>query len=933
METKEATPVVPDGDEFKRLQEDIDQENRMAIRLLAMAGISISVISFVTHLIAGGLNKALLQSCWLGAYFLLLLFLEKYVFPKCMGSITVVVYLIEAPVMLISILLGTVWDPNRQAITILLFLIAMPVFILDRPLRLLLVQAFWCALFLILAHSCKSTALFESDLTHILEFYMTSVAVIYVMTSIRMKGIHSREQLRYSLEHDSETNCLSRYALANHTERYTGKPVIILFADLDKMTFLNDFYGHKVGEAISLFFAHTLKEGFENGDTYRYGTDEILCVVPGGTEAGCLEQVARCRRALENFQYEGKSIFLSCSFGYVTGTPSDSSEFQEMIRLADIYAHKVKLEGMNRSYGSPFDHSHLMEEIAGSDAFSHARAHETHQLTGLPGMSYFVANCDELMGSVVNLSREPVIGYFKILHMRSYNNKFGYAEGDELIKEMAFLLRSFFHHRQIAHITSGQFAVLCYKEEVETAVEGIVRRLELYRKGTQVTIKAGFAEYSGQEKAIILLDKAKQAQKSIQRRNDTVVCFYNSQMDEENTFHHYIINHVDEAIENGYLQVYYQPIARSITGEVCNEEALSRWDDPEYGFLAPYRFIPTLEANGLMYRINLHVVRQVMKDLKRKMELGLPCVPISVNLSRRDFDECDMVEEISSIVDEASISRDLLKIEITESAFIASQAKMKSEVKRFRKAGFEVWLDDFGSEYSTLNLLQDMDFDLIKIDMQFMKNFAEGGKNYIIVSDIIDMAKRMGITTLIEGVETMDQYRLIRRIGCEKIQGYLFNKPNPLEYIIERAQSRTGLRFERPESVTYYERIGRIDLHSPMSAVDEQDRVHFTSEIPSGIIERRKGSYFCLRATDSFLRILEEWAELPEQSAEKEPQPSIPEAPDSMAQGADLCETSDSWVNVKTTLKREGPLVIYFRKVASCAEGGCLAFMVVMLHA
>ena len=211
----------------------------------------------------------------------------------------------------------------------------------------------------------------------------------------------------------------------------------------------------------------------------------------------------------------------------------------------------------------------------------------------------------------------------------------------------------------------------------------------------------------------------------------------------------------------------------------------------------PYRFIPPLEDNGLMYKVNLHVIDQALSDFRQRQSDGVPIVPVSGNLSRKDFAQCDMVQEIMNRVDRSGFPRSLIRIEITESAFIADQELLKREIRRFRENGFSVWLDDFGSEYSTLNLLEDIDFDLIKIDMKFMHNFTGEGKNFVIVSHTIALARQMGMITLMEGVETDEQYQFMQKLNCDMVQGYLFNKPNTYQYILNMAKTGLGLRFEK----------------------------------------------------------------------------------------------------------------------------------------
>ena len=782
--------------EFQLCRDEINSENRMAIRLLALSGIPLSLANIAVQWAVVDRHAAQARSFFLLGYFIVMLLTERFLIPKDNRHTTAVFYVLEAPVMLISILLGTVWDPNYQATTFFLFLLAMPVFILDQPWRSIIVHSCWTVLFVALCVRVKDSAIVPIDLVHALEFFLSAAVVTNVVMRVRMRSLRLLQDTHHSLTHDRMTGCLNRYALAESTQRYLGKPLFVVSADLDRLSFYNDFYGRETGDAMAMFFVSTLSECFGAQDSYRYAGDEVLCVLGGTDEEACTAKIALCREKLGGFTLDGRRIPLNCAFGYVSGTPRTAEEFRQMTQLSDIYAHRVKMTGEGQTLGGAFDQEALRAGIVESNILTHAHAYETNRLTGLPGMSYFTARADDILSSVADPGRQSVIGYFKLVHLRDFNDRFGYAQGDELIAETARLLRELFAKRLVCYITAGQYGILCYRDDVEPALDKIRETLKNFRPGFAVRFKAGFSPYTGSESSISLLDEAKIAQKSIRRDSRRDLCFYDDKLDEEIRFRQYVINHLDEAIENGWLKVYYQSIIRSRSGEICNEEALSRWDDPQYGFLMPFRFIPTLEENGLMYKVNLNVVRQVLRDFAYKEEKGIPIVPVSVNLSRRDFDQCDMVSEIMKLIDASGFSQDLIKIEITESAFTSNQELIRSEVARFRENGFEVWLDDFGSEYSTLNLLQEIDFDLIKLDMRFMQNFTESGKNYIIVSDILDMAKRMGITTLTEGVETAEQVKMLQELGCEKLQGYLFSRPSNLDCIESLIASNGRMRFE-----------------------------------------------------------------------------------------------------------------------------------------
>ena len=264
-----------------------------------------------------------------------------------------------------------------------------------------------------------------------------------------------------------------------------------------------------------------------------------------------------------------------------------------MIQLADIYAHMAGQHGGEGVEGGAFDQKSLHDGIIASHVTTRASDGEFNKLTGLPTLSYFVSRIDELL-PILNMERQPVLGFIRLSQLRDYNSRLGYTQGDRLIAKTGELLRASFDQRHVCYIAGGHFAVLCFKDEAQAAMERLDAGLREYAPGFADLCQAGFAEYTGRESIVSLLDKAKEAEASIHHQRGKLLRFYDTQLDEQSRFTRYIVEHVDEAIEKGWLQVYYQPIARSLTAEVCNEEALSRWDDPTYGFLTPDRFIPVL---------------------------------------------------------------------------------------------------------------------------------------------------------------------------------------------------------------------------------------------------------------------------------------------------------------------------------------------------
>ena len=920
------------AEEFIRCHDIINQENRLAIRYLASAGIPLSLINILTQTVFSYRLYLPQRSFWLLFYFVLLWLFERFAMPGDAKNATPLIYLVEIPPMLAAILLGTVWDPDHQAVTFLMFILSMPVFILDRPIRVFAISTAWTALFSILCCASKDSDLIRADIYHALEFYMASIAVSFVVLRVRLISLQSRELEQYHVEHDDLTDTRNRRSLEKRMDLYLNRQLVTVLADLDQLTLYNDFYGHSTGDEILVSFTRIVKDVFGQEHCYRFGGDEVFCIMINATEQDCMDKLQLCREKIQKMTFSGNAIGATCSFGYVIGKPGSRKQFNEMAQLAEIYVHQANKQGRDRIQGGIFDEEHLRQGIVASNLATHANAFEINQLTGLPSMSYFLARTDDLMKTVADRSRNPSIGFINLLHFRDFNDAYGYAQGDELICYIAKLLQESFPSRHVCYITGSQFGLLCYADEVERGMAQLCKGLEAYRKGVSLIIKAGFATYTGSEQTVSLMDKAKVAHNSIYQDWGVSYRFYDSSLDAENRFCQYLVKHVDEAVEKGWLKVYYQPIVRTITGKVCNEEALSRWEDPVYGFLSPYRFIPTLEENRVIYKVTLHVVRQVLHDFDTRKQQGVPIVPVSVNLSRYDFEQCDMVEEITRLVDASGYSRNMLKIEVTESAFVQNQEMLSRAIQRFRERGFEVWMDDFGSEYSTLNLLQELDFDLIKIDMKFMRHFSERGKNRIIVTDVVDMAKKMGITTLVEGVETVEQYCALKKIGCEKIQGFLFNKPNDYNYIANRAITGTGLTFERGEEAPYYQEIGRIDLDVPFTSGDPNSGFRVSRELADGILEYRQGGLSCVRGTEYFSQLLlDTGMRAPGEDASELSYPLTMTA--ELKRTVEHCKREPDWLSFPIAGKGHQSYVFYLRRIAENQNDGRIALLAVMIPA
>ncbi len=273
----------------------------------------------------------------------------------------------------------------------------------------------------------------------------------------------------------------------------------------------------------------------------------------------------------------------------------------------------------------------------------------------------------------------------------------------------------------------------------------------------------------------------------------------------------YVQEHLLDAITQGWVIAYFQPVVRSLTGELSCFEALARWNDPTYGFLTPDIFIPPLEKNGDIYLLDLAILEFICKNYREQKEKSFDFIPVSFNLSRLDLNVKDIHEQINYICDKYGVPHNMIHIEITESSTCEKEDILEEHIQWFHRDGFEVWMDDFGNGFSTFNTLQTHSFDVIKLDMMFLRNFNE--KAELILHSIIKMAKSLGIGTICEGVETAEHAKFMKDIGCERMQGWFYGRPQPND-ILKSLKSGESHNYETTDEQDYWDKIAGIDLLS-----------------------------------------------------------------------------------------------------------------------
>ena len=400
------------------------------------------------------------------------------------------------------------------------------------------------------------------------------------------------------------------------------------------------------------------------------------------------------------------------------------------------------------------------------------------EVTGIANMNYFRGQALEVMHKKETHVENLIYLFLDIENFKTLNQKYGFWEGNNFLKNIADILNYLFADSLIAHFSNDNFVILTENKNIKEKIMELCQKIADFKYDIKLGLKVG--AYRPEDKdclPLVACDHARYACNSIKKNFNITYCEYDKEMAAKFQKNQYIINNFDNAIKNEYIKVYYQPQIDAKSGKICGLEALARWDDPTYGFLSPADFIETLEEYHQIHRLDMYVVERVCRDINEVKETRRKLIPISLNFSRIDFDSLNLAEEVGNCLNKYGIDKSSIHIEITESTLSENDDKLKEELKSFRSQGYALWLDDFGSGYSGLNVLKEYDFDLIKIDMKFLSNFSGNQKARKILQNIIKMAKDLGMQTLTEGVETEEACEFLRENGCEKIQGFLFSKP------------------------------------------------------------------------------------------------------------------------------------------------------------
>jgi diguanylate cyclase (GGDEF)-like protein len=450
----------------------------------------------------------------------------------------------------------------------------------------------------------------------------------------------------------------------------------------------------------------------------------------------------------------------------------------------------------------------LLTELAGNVAFAvdHLERQERldrlanyDMLTGLANRRSFLERVTQYMLNAANDGHKMAVFLIDLERFKKLNDSLGRSAGDAMLKQVAdWLAQNAENANLVARLDVDHFAVLLPKVMYESNVARVLEKtiaaftkheFSLNDAVYRMAVKIGVAVFPDDgTDADTLINNAEAALKKAKASRDRYL-FYAQKMTETVAMSLGIENRLRRALEREEFVLHYQPKVNIVSGEVTGAEALIRWNDPVSGLTLPGRFIPILEETGLIHDVGRWALRKAMEDYQRWRNEGLPAVRIAVNVSPLQLRNQNFVAEIQQAVSVAPDAAAGLQLEITESVIMQDINHSIGSLLAIRALGVTIAIDDFGTGFSSLSYLAKIPVDTLKIDRSFVVEMASATGGLTLVSVIINLAHALKLNSVAEGVETEEQLRQLRLLGCDEMQGYLFGKPVPVETFEQKYMS------------------------------------------------------------------------------------------------------------------------------------------------
>lgn len=411
-------------------------------------------------------------------------------------------------------------------------------------------------------------------------------------------------------------------------------------------------------------------------------------------------------------------------------------------------------------------------------------AAEYDRLTGLYSRNFFFEYANRLYSFHPELHMDAIV--LNIEQFHSVNALNGRDFGDEVLELLGAEIRAFLAETEgiASRFEADRFDIYCvHQPDYRALLDRFQEKLNYISPNVNIHLRMGVKPWREGVEPVLLFDRARAACNMVRGDYQNPLMIYDEDMRLREIMNQRLLNDLRTAEETGQLRVYYQPKydIQCHPPRLASAEALIRWQHPELGMISPGEFVPLFEGNGLIGIVDSFVWREAARQVAAWREKFGFTLPVSVNLSRSDVFDPTLVDRLEHLIESNGLDYKNIKLEVTESAYTDNAKQVLDVIRRLREKGFEIEMDDFGSGYSSLNMLSEMPIDVLKMDMKFIRNIESNETDRRLVTLILDIAKYLHVSVVAEGVETAGQLDILREGECNLVQGYYFSKPLPPE--------------------------------------------------------------------------------------------------------------------------------------------------------
>lgn len=597
-----------------------------------------------------------------------------------------------------------------------------------------------------------------------------------------------RKSIGWYRKHDSLTGVKLKSVISEDASLFLHKTTYVVNIVHPELAHFYDVSGPEFGDQVICDLARIISCFFDENNIYRDSYNSFLII---GNQNDFKSHFDRLRDNCAHYKINGYLVYAALQFGIYSGYVNDESDLSKFIAQARTKSGEIKKEPKT-TYKAILTDSKDVDEM-----------------TGLYKIESFKREASHMLAQADLVNQDLIMLFFNMSHFSTFTEHYGYEEGNKAVRRLAELINQYFPQRLKARLSADHFVVLTDEFGVTDLVHQINLSFHEEYFDKHLKVEAGAYRIKEYVSVSTAIERARIARRDA--KDDKEVCFFDEEMRRQLLDEQYIVEHIEDAITQGDIEIYYQPIVRTLTGEIVSYEALTRWHNVHNKTLKPSEYVPILEKHHKIDILDRHVIEQACKDYVRGAQLTKHAISFSINLSLYDFELFDVINYLNQQTALYEIPRSYAHIEVTESRMHEMDDFVANQLECLNELGYELWLDDFNTQFNSLAVLKKKGFATVKLDIDSFKELDEDSN--VLLKAIISLAKAMKMQCVIKGIETKKENDIVKQFSTDCLQGNYLGEPLPFSQCVKR-ERLDHLIYETPQSRRYQEAIASYDLSS-----------------------------------------------------------------------------------------------------------------------